>query len=117
MKIFPSKTKAMGFCGKKIKRTKLEIEGTIIEQVSNFNYLGYLISNNNDITIKLQRYTKMNGIIKGQFGEHMTTGTTLRIHNITSKAALCSGSENWITNKRDNQELEAAQMIILRKHY
>jgi hypothetical protein len=39
MKISTSKTKAIGVCGKNIQRVKIEIEGKIIEQVSNFNYL------------------------------------------------------------------------------
>jgi hypothetical protein len=40
---------------KNIKRVKLESEGKIIKQVSNFNYLGYIISDDdNDISIKLQ---------------------------------------------------------------
>jgi hypothetical protein len=37
----PPPPKAMGFCVKNIKRVKLEIEGKIIEQISNFSYLGY----------------------------------------------------------------------------
>jgi bisphosphoglycerate-independent phosphoglycerate mutase (AlkP superfamily) len=73
----------------KTRRAKLGTEGKIIENVSNFNYLGYLISNNdNDISIKLQRFNKINGKIKGQFGKHMTTETKLRMHNTTSKASL-----------------------------
>jgi hypothetical protein len=44
----------------------------------------------------------------------MTTDTKLRLHNITSKASLCHGSENWTINKRDAQKLEAAQMRFLR---
>jgi hypothetical protein len=43
MEITPSKTKAMGFCGRNIKWVELETEGNIIEQVSSFIYLGYLI--------------------------------------------------------------------------
>jgi hypothetical protein len=43
--------------GKNIKRVNIKIEGKIIEQVSNFNILGYLASNDdNDVTIQLQRY-------------------------------------------------------------
>jgi hypothetical protein len=44
MKISTSKKKAIGVCGKNIQWVKIEIEGKIIEQVSNFNYLGSLIS-------------------------------------------------------------------------
>jgi hypothetical protein len=56
----------------------------------------------------------MNGIIKHHFGKHMTIDTKLQIHNITSKAALCYGSEVWIINKRDAQKLQVAQMRFLR---
>jgi hypothetical protein len=45
MKISTSKTKAIGVCSKNIQRVKIEIEGKIIEQVTNFNYLGNFISN------------------------------------------------------------------------
>jgi hypothetical protein len=41
----------------------------------------------------------MNGIIKRHFGKNMTKDTKLRIHDITSTAALCYGSEFWIINK------------------
>jgi hypothetical protein len=54
-----------------------------------------------NINIKVERYIKMKGIIKRHFGKHVATDTELRLHNITSKASLCYGSENWIINKRD----------------
>jgi hypothetical protein len=58
----------MGFCSKNLKTVKLETEGKIIEQISNCNYLGYLISNDDDnINIKAQRYNIINGIIKDHF--------------------------------------------------
>jgi hypothetical protein len=56
----------------------------------------------------------MNGIIKRHFGKLMATDTKLRLHNITSKASLCYGSEKWTIQKRDAQNLEAAQMRFLR---
>jgi hypothetical protein len=56
----------------------------------------------------------MNGIIKCHLGKHMATDTKLQLHNITSEAGLCYGSEKWIINKRDAQKLEAAQMSFLR---
>jgi hypothetical protein len=56
----------------------------------------------------------MNGIITWHFGEHITTNTKLRLHNITSKAVLCYDSENWIIKKREAQKLQAAQMRFLR---
>jgi hypothetical protein len=115
MKISTTKTKTIGSCGKNFQRVKIEIKGKIIEKVSSFSYLGNLISNEEkDINMKLKRYNKMNGIIKQHFGKSMTIDTKLRIHNITSKAALCYGSEVWIINKIDTQKLEAVQMRFLR---
>jgi sugar-specific transcriptional regulator TrmB len=50
MKISSSKT-TTGLCGKNIQTVKRETEDKIIEQVSNFNYLGHLISNEENALI------------------------------------------------------------------
>jgi len=44
----------------------------------------------------------------------MNKETNLRIHNITAKAALKFGSEDWVLKKREEQCLEAAQMKFFR---
>ena len=59
-------------------------------------------------------YNKINGAIRRHFGKQTNKETKLRIHNITSKAALKFGSEAWVLKKREEQRLEAAQMKILR---
>jgi hypothetical protein len=115
MSVSTEKTKAMAMCGNVIKRVKIEIENRIIEQVSDFKYLGHMFSDQlKDIDIKLQTYNKLNGVIKRNFGKQMTTETKLKLHNITSKPALKYGSKTWVMNKRDTQRLEAAQMRFLR---
>jgi hypothetical protein len=86
-----------------------------IEEVSEFKYLGYLISDyRSDLEGKIQTYNKINGVIRRHFGKQMTKETRLTIHNITAKAALKFGSEAWVLKKRDEQRLEAAQMKFLR---
>ena len=40
LKISTTKTKSIGFQGKEHLRTKIAIDGKIIEQVGDFNYLG-----------------------------------------------------------------------------
>jgi len=88
----------------------------IIEQVTEFKYLGYCISEyKRDLEDKLQTYNKINRVIWRHFGEQMTKETKLRIHNMTVKAALKYGSEVWVLKKRDEQLLEAAQMKFLRR--
>ena len=44
----------------------------------------------------------------------MNKETKLRIHNITAKAALKSGSEAWVLKEREELRLEAAQIKFLR---
>jgi len=44
----------------------------------------------------------------------MNKETKLRIHNITSKAALKFGNEAWVLKKREEQRLDAAQMKFWR---
>ena len=91
------------------------INDSIIEQVTDFKYLGYCISEfENDLEDKLQTYNKINGAIRRHFGKQMNKETKLRIHNITAKAALKFGSEVWVLKKREEQRLEAAQMKFLR---
>ena len=87
----------------------------IIEQVTDFKYLGYRISEyRSDLEDILQTYNKINGAIWRHFGKQMNKETKLRIHNIIAKAALKFGSEAWVLKKRQEQRLEAAQMKFLR---
>jgi predicted SPOUT superfamily RNA methylase MTH1 len=85
----------------------------IIEQVTDFKYPGYHISEyKSDFEDKLQTYNKINGAIRRHFGRQMNKETKLRIHNITAKVVLKFGSEAWVLKKREKR-LEAAQMKFL----
>jgi hypothetical protein len=44
LKIPTDKTKIMAFKGKHLVRSKIEIDGSILEQVKQFNYLGCELS-------------------------------------------------------------------------
>jgi hypothetical protein len=68
----------VGFCGKNKQRVKTEIEGTIVEQVSDFKYLNILISDESDVNIELERYSKINGTIARNFGNCMAVDTISR---------------------------------------
>ena len=112
MTISSTKTKSMAMWGNHIQRV---LNDNIIEQVTDFKYLGYCISElKSDLEDKLQTYNKINGAIRRHFGKQMNKETKLRIHNITAKAALKFGSEAWVLKKREEQRLEAAQMKFLR---
>jgi len=105
----------MTMCGNHIQRVKIVINNSIIEQVTDFKYLVYRISEyKSDLEDKLRTYNKINGAIRRHFGKEMNKETKLRILNITAKAALKFGSEAWVLKKREEQRLEAAQMKFLR---
>ena len=73
------------------------INDNIIEQVTDFKYLGYRISDyGSDLENKLEIYNKINGVTRRHFGKQMNKERKLRIHNITAKAALNLGSEAWV---------------------
>jgi len=113
--ISSTKTKLMAMCGNHIQRVKIVINDNIIEQVTDFKYLGYHISEyKSNLEDKLQTYNKINGAIWRHFGKQMDKETKFRIHNITAKAALKFGSEAWVMKNREEQCLEAAQMKFLR---
>ena len=87
------------------------INDNIIEQVTDFKYLGYRLSEyGSDLEDKLQTYNKINGAIRRHFGKQMNKETKIRIHNITAKAALKFGNEFWVLKKREEQRLEASRM-------
>jgi len=65
------------------------INNNIIEEVTDFKYLGYRTSEyKSDLEDKLQTYNKINEGIRRHFGKKMNKETKLRILNITAKAAL-----------------------------
>ena len=70
MTISSTKTKSMAMYGNHIQRVKIVINDNIIEQVTNFKYLGYCISEfKSDVEDKLQTYNKINGAIRRHFGK------------------------------------------------
>ena len=70
MTISSTKTKAMATWGNYIQRVKIVINDNIIEQVTDFNYLGYCISEyKSDLEDKLQIYNKINGATMRHFGK------------------------------------------------
>jgi len=61
MTISSTKTKSMVMCGNYIQRVKIVINDNIIEQVTDFKYLGYSTSEyKTDLEDKLQTYNKIN---------------------------------------------------------
>jgi len=115
MTISSTKTKSKTMWGNIIQRVKTVMNDNIIEQVTDFKYLGYRISEyGSDLEDNLQTYNKINGAIRRHFGKQMNKETELKIQNINAKAALKFRSEAWVLKKREEQRLEATQMKFLR---
>jgi len=97
----------------RIQRVKIVIDDSIIEQVTDFKYLGYRISEyRSDLGDKLLTYNKINGTIRRHFGKQMNKETKLRIHNITAKTTLKFGSKAWVLKEREEQRLEAQMKFL-----
>jgi len=102
MTISSTKTKSMAMWGNHIQRVKI-VTSVIIEQVTDFKYLGYCISEfKSDLEDKLQTYDKISGAIRRHFGKQMNKETKLRIHNITAKAALSRVMKRYSPTGRRN---------------
>jgi predicted SPOUT superfamily RNA methylase MTH1 len=70
MTISSTKTKSVAIYGNHIQRVKIVINDNLIEQVTDFKYLGYRISEyKTDFEDKLQTYNKINGVIRRHFGK------------------------------------------------
>ena len=70
MTISSTKTNSMAVWGNHIQGVKIVINDNIIEQVTDFNYLEYRISEyRSDLEDKLQTYNKINGAIWRYFGK------------------------------------------------
>jgi hypothetical protein len=60
----------MAMCGNNKQRVKIVINDNPIEQVSDFKYVGDLISDyKSDLEDKIQTYNKINGVIRRHFGK------------------------------------------------
>ena len=65
-----------------IQGVKIVTKDNIIEQVTDFKYLGYCISEyKSDLEDKLQTCNKINGAIRRHFGKKMNEEIKLRIHS------------------------------------
>jgi hypothetical protein len=79
MTISSTRTKPMAMWGNHIQRVKIVINGNVIEQVTDFKYLGYRISEyGSDLEDKLQTYDKINGAIRRHFGKQMNEETKVK---------------------------------------
>ena len=115
LKIYMDKTKIMAFKGKHLVRSKIEIDGSILEQVRQFSYLGCELSleGEPDFDKKIKRFQGICGTIRKHL-KKTRTDTQKKFYKVVARPLLLYGSETWVTTKRDMTGLEAAEMRFLR---
>jgi hypothetical protein len=65
MPISTEKIKIMAFAGKEPVRSKICVNGKILEQVNTFNYLG--CEGERDMEVKISKFVKATGVINSIF--------------------------------------------------
>ena len=118
MKISAEKTKVLAFHGKKPTRSKIVIDGKIIEQVKAFKYLGTDISYLGEVDVekKITKFIKISGLINRIMPPNsLRRETRLKVYNTFAIPMLTYGSETWVLRKRDKKRTEAAEMRFLRR--
>ena len=110
------KTKVFGFVGTDHLSTKIIINDETLEQVSQFNYLGFSISYqfSNDVESKLAKCLDLIGTIKGTVFSKVRTETILKTHNTLVLPIFSYGSENWTLTASQRRRIETAEMKLLR---
>jgi hypothetical protein len=84
MEISETKTKKVAMCGNNIVRAKIELDGKVIEQVSEFKHLGSIISNYNaewDLEYRRQSFNKVNGVIRRKMEEESRRQICMGYHS------------------------------------
>jgi hypothetical protein len=99
-------------------RSKIVIDNKIIEQVNYCNWVGNLISYENEVGFdnKLNNNLKITGIINNMFRLQKTLKTTtIKLYNTLDLPALLYGSETWNIKGRYAKRVTAAEMKCMRK--
>ena len=86
----------MGSQGKEHMRTKLVMDGKIIEQVRDFNYLGCNISycERKEVNNKVNQFQRMWGIISRTLKGKTQLSTQIKFYKVMAVPVLTYGSEN-----------------------
>ncbi|XP_039275024.1 uncharacterized protein LOC120349129 [Nilaparvata lugens] len=107
----------MAFKGKYPIRSKIVIDNKVLEQVSQFSYLGCEISYKDELDVekKVGRFQMICGSISRTLGKKATTSTIMKCYKTMAAPLLLYGSESWVTSKPLESKVQAAEMRFLRR--
>ena len=92
------------------------MNGKIIEQERDFNYLGCNISccERKEVNNKINKFQRMCGTISRTLKGKTQLSTQIKLYKLMAVPVLMYGSENWSLNQSDKRKIEAAEMRFLR---
>jgi hypothetical protein len=94
----------IAFRGREPKRSKIVIDNKSIEPANTFNYLGTLVSYENEkyIGSKISKFLKITGIINNIFIPNtVRKNTRIKLDSTLGLPVLLYGSESWIVKAKD----------------
>ncbi len=110
MKISSGKTKTMAFKGKDAIRSKIVIDGKIIEQVNTFRYLGNEMSYQGEVDVggKIAKFLRVTGLINRTLRNNkVQKETRLKVYNTLAVPMItygCEGDHNIKPRSDANHE-------------
>ncbi len=118
LKINEGKTKIMLINGK--SKQAVNLNGTAIEQVDNFCYLGSTLSNDGDVLTEIKirigkaaaAFNNLNNIWKAR---NITSNTKIRLYRSNVRSVLLYSAETWKTNKTIESKLRGFEGRCLRR--
>lgn len=116
LKISTTKTQILAFRGKYPVRSKIILNGTTLEQVAAFNYLGCYVTYNEDkdLSVKLNKFQSICGVISRVLGRTTRKETSLKFYKTVAVPALFYGCETWTLREKDWNRIQASEMKFLR---
>ena len=116
LRISAAKSKTMAFLGKRPIRTKIVVDNQTLEQVCDFNYLGYNISYNvdTDWVNKLSKFRSICGTIHRNLRNKTRKETRMKFYKTVAVPTFLYASETWTLGKGEEKKIQAAEMRFLR---
>lgn len=115
-----NKTKVMAIA-REPQRIRIEVEGIILEQVTQFNYLGVIIDETGkqdiDLNERINKVNKLYYTMNKTFinKREVTKKTKMNVYKTIFRPILTYGSETWTLSNRMKKKLEATEMKYLRR--
>ena len=96
-------------------RTKIVINGKTIEQVRDFNYLGFNISycESKEVNNKVSKFQRICSTISRTLKGKTQLSTQIKFYKVMAVPLLMYDSENWSLKRSDKRKIESGEMRFL----